>query len=124
MNSFFRKLRWLIQRPDKETELQDELQFHLETEAEQKQEAGRRRMKPDGQRAGNWAIWRSSKENTRAARRWMRPEQFASDAAFGFRQIRKNLAFSSIAIATLALGIGGIAATFSAFDAMLIRPLP
>ena len=32
--------------------------------------------------------------------------------------------FSALAIATLALGIGGITATFSAFDAMLIRPLP
>jgi hypothetical protein len=32
--------------------------------------------------------------------------------------------FSAIAIATLALGIGGITAIFSAFDAILIRPLP
>ena len=32
--------------------------------------------------------------------------------------------FSGLAIATLALGIGGITAMFSAFDAVLIRPLP
>jgi hypothetical protein len=32
--------------------------------------------------------------------------------------------FSGIAIATLALGIGGVTAMFSAFDAVLIRPMP
>ena len=37
MNSFFRKLRWLTQRPDREAQLREELQFHLEEEAEQRQ---------------------------------------------------------------------------------------
>ena len=48
----------------------------------------------------------------------------AQDFRYGLRQIGRNRAFSAIAIATLALGIGGIAAMFSAFDAVLIRPLP
>jgi len=38
MNSFFRKLRWLAQRRDKEAELREELQFHLEEEMEERQE--------------------------------------------------------------------------------------
>ncbi|MGH9631554.1 MAG: permease prefix domain 1-containing protein, partial [Bryobacteraceae bacterium] len=40
MNSFFRKLRQVIQRPDKEAELREELHFHLEEETEQRQEDG------------------------------------------------------------------------------------
>ena len=40
MNSFFRKLRWLTQRRNKEAELREELQFHLEEEAEQRQAEG------------------------------------------------------------------------------------
>ena len=46
------------------------------------------------------------------------------DIRFGWRQLRRNPAFSAIAIATLALSIGGITAIFSAFDTILIRPLP
>ena len=46
-NSFFRKLRWLTQRPDKEAELREELQFHLMEEAE------RRKARPAGRHAAN-----------------------------------------------------------------------
>ena len=38
MTSFFRKLRWLTQRSDREAELREELQFHLEEEADQREE--------------------------------------------------------------------------------------
>ena len=38
--------------------------------------------------------------------------------------MRRNPSFSAIAIGTLALGIGGVAAVFGAVDAVLIRPLP
>jgi putative ABC transport system permease protein len=124
MKSFFRKLRWLTQRPDKEAELREELQFHLNEEAEQRQQ---NRLPEDKARCaarrelGNLAL---VEENTRAAWGWTRLEQLARDAGYGLRQIRRNSAFSAIAIATLALGIGGITAMFSAFDTILIRPLP
>jgi len=122
--NFFRKLRWLTQRSDKEAELREELQFHLEEEAEQGQEKG---LAEDEARwtarreLGNLAL---VEENTRAAWGWTRLEQLARDAAYGLRQVRRNPVFSAIAIATLALGIGGITAMFSAVDAVLIRPLP
>ncbi len=48
----------------------------------------------------------------------------ARDAWHGLRQLRRDPGFSAIAIATLALGIGGITAMFSAVDAVLIRPMP
>ena len=64
------------------------------------------------------------KEDVRATWGWTRLEQLARDVRYGLRQVRRNPAFSAIAIATLALGIGGITAMFSVFDAVLIRPLP
>jgi putative ABC transport system permease protein len=124
MNSFFRKLRWLAQRPDKEAELREELQFHLEEEAEQGQGDGL------SEKEARWAARRELgnlavvEEDTRAAWGWARLEQLARDVQYGLRQIRRNPGFSAIAIATLALGIGGITAMFSAVDAVLIRPLP
>ncbi|RPI26577.1 MAG: ABC transporter permease [Acidobacteria bacterium] len=124
MSSFFQKLLWLRQRSDKEAELREELQFHLQEEAEQRQEEGLT------EEEARWAARRELgdvalvKENTRAAWGWTRLEQLALDAGYGLRLFRRNPAFSAIAIATLALGIGGITAIFSAFGAVLIRPLP
>ncbi len=101
MSSFFRKLRWLRRRPDKEVELSEEFQFRREEEAQPRQE-----------------------EDARAVSGWMYVEQFARDAGYGMRQVRRTPAFSAIAIVTLALGIGGVTAMFGVFDAILIRPMP
>jgi predicted permease len=54
----------------------------------------------------------------------IRLDHITRDAGSGLRQVHRNPMFSGVAIATLALGIGGITAMFSAFNAMLIRPLP
>jgi len=124
VNAFFRKLGWWLRRSDKEAELREELRFHLEEDAGDLRDAGLSddEARQAARRAlGNLAL---VQEDTRAAWGWTRAEQVARDAAFGFRQVRRNPSFAAIAIATLALGIGGITAMFSAFDAVLIRPLP
>lgn len=124
MNTFFRKLLWLMRRPAKDAELREELQFHLDQEAEDRRHAGL--TGPEARvgarrELGNLAL---VEEDTRAAWGWLRCEHFVRDVGYGLRQLRRHPAFSALAIATLALGIGGITAMFSAFDAVLIRPLP
>ena len=64
------------------------------------------------------------KERVRTGRHGAWLDVAGRDARYGLRQPRRDPAFAAIAIATLALGIGGVTAMFSAFDAVLIRPMP
>src|SRR5262249_22590852 len=65
-----------------------------------------------------------AKERVRTARHGAWLDAVWRDFHYGLRQVGRNPAFSAIAIATLALGVGVNTAMFSAVDAVLIRPLP
>src|ERR1700694_4806836 len=124
MNSFFRKLRWLTERRRKEAELRDELQFHLDEEAEQHQAEGL------AQQDARWAARRELgnvalvQENTRAAWGWTMLEQLGQDLRYAFRTMASNRLFTLLAVSSLALGIGANTAIYSFMDSILLRSLP
>jgi predicted permease len=120
MSTFFRKLGWLAQRRRKEFELDDELRFHLEEEADDLQARG---LPPDRARRdlGNLTLVR---ESTRAAWSWTLVEQFAQDLRYAFRAMLHNRTFTALAALSLALGIGANTAIYSFMDSILLRSLP
>lgn len=123
MNPFFQKLRALLQRRRKEDDLRDELQFHLDQEAEELQAGGlsveqaRQAARRD---IGNATLVH---EETRAVWTWIGLEQFIQDCRYGVRTLASNRTFSLLAILSLALGIGANTAIYSFMDWLLMRSL-
>src|SRR5215831_16485117 len=115
------RLRSLFRRSQVEQELDEELRYHLDRQIEEHIAKG---MTPE---EGRYAALRAMggverrKEECRDSRRVRWIEDLAQDARYGLRTIGKRPGFTSVAVLSLALGIGANTAIFSASDALLWR---
>jgi predicted permease len=124
MISFFRKLRWWIQRRDKEADLREELQFHLAEEASEREAAGLGKGEATCAARRELGNLTMVEEDTRAAWGWAIIEQLGQDLRYALRTMAASRVFTLLAVSSLALGIGANTAIYSFIDAILLRSLP
>jgi predicted permease len=118
------KLRMLFARDRADTQLNDELRFHLDRQIEENRAAG---MSPEEARFaalrafGNPTLLR---DQTRAAWSWNGFESLLRDLRYACRTLLRTPGFTFIAVAVIALCIGSSTSLFTVVRSVLLRPLP
>lgn len=108
------RLRALFRRDDMERELAQELQFHLDRQAE---------TRPRDARAGFGGV-EQIKEQCRDERGVGLIDRASQDLRYAWRMLARRPAFTTAVVTTLALGIGGATTMFAVVDGVLLKPLP
>jgi putative ABC transport system permease protein len=123
MKQWLTRLRFLL-APKPRHEIDDELQFHLEQQAEANIAAGMTPQEARRQAAIAFGGVESTKEESHQQRPSFYIETVLQDIRYALRGFARNPVFTLTILVTLMLGIGATTAVFSIVDRILFRNLP
>lgn len=124
MNGWWLRVVRLLGRRRAEEEIDEELRFHIDMEAEALRRQG---LDPaEARRRARLAFggedrWRESVRSARGTA-WL--EDSVRDVRTAVRSLGRTPGFTAAAVGTLALGVGATAAVYSVVDQVVFRPLP
>jgi len=119
----WRKLLFLLRRKAFDRDLAEEMRIHVEFRADRLRQSGMDESEADLTARRAFGNTMRLGESSRKAWTWQWLEEAGQDLRYGFRVLFKNPGSTILSILTLALGIGANTATFTAYKAMVARPL-